>query len=346
MVNTTSIMEQVTLICPVIAAWSGTAKIRRDSDLKAISGQMPPKALVSDGAKHLIDSKEISALVTIRKAVQRDLEKIGVPMCGGFLIHSKDVQKAMIVVDHGEKQFQATLDILVAELPRLYAEQEARFPGWAELLRPHQISGTEVRSRCSYSVAAFKLHEPTQPSAALAFRAAEGCVIHSLLESIAKEADRIRKASFIGVTQIGQRPMRAIRDMLGKLESFSFVDPRVYPSCQVAHGILATLPKKGEMSLNETAALDGLLAKLSDPGTVLEHGQAVLAMQDQQVTHSTTDQNPAAATVANATPAPRDSDVDETALLEEQHVEVDLAHVMPPAPPAPQQTCWSGNLVF
>jgi hypothetical protein len=279
MVNTTSVMDKVTLIYPTISVWSGTARVRRDKDLANVSGQLPPSELISDGVKHLVESKELAPLVTVRKAVQRELEKLGIPMCGGFLVLTKNVQKAMLIVDSAEKEFDSLLGDLITRLPDLYAEQEARFPEWAELLNPYQISGAEVQTRCSFAVAAFKLSEPTASAAAPAFRVAEGCVVSSLLDTIAKEADRIRKTSFLGVDAAGQRPMRAIRDMVDKLESFSFVDARVYPICVTMRDVLGNLPKTGSLSRTQTATLDGMLAKLSDPATVLEHGQAVLSNQ-------------------------------------------------------------------
>jgi len=330
MVSTSSIMEQVTLICPLVSAWSGTAKIRRDSDLAAIKGQMPPKELVSDGAKHIVKSEAISKLVSVRKAVQRELEKLGTPMCGGFLIPDKNVPKAMVMVAAKETEFDKELDALVTSLPDLYEAQEKRFPAWAEFLRPHQISGQEVRNRCSFRVAAFKLNEPHASAAATAFHDAEGCVVNSLLDSVAREADRIRKASFIGVSQIGQRPMNAIRELVGKLESFSFVDSRVYPTCQVLHSLLSNLPKKGQLSVNETAALDGMLAKLADPETVLVHGQSVLASQNQQAPLL-----PAVIQAADSAAAIADE--------EEATIEAPLSHI---AQPTPAQAGWTQNLVF
>jgi len=274
--DNTKVLDQMVLVVQAITLWSGKVKIDRARDFAGIADQLPPKALVTDGEINLVDPKHMNVLAAKRTAVQRVLEKAGIRFIGGALVRKDQAEAAFEEIERIHAEFDQVLDSLIRNLPAYYAEQEAAFPGHVGLMRKHQLAASVVRDRHRWQVTAFAMGEPGTAKADAAFAGAEASVTHAMLEAVAREAKLLQK-SFHGRPTVGQRGLNCVKDIVRKLDSFAFVDARVYPCVQAFDAILALMPKRNELTPSQTQEVLGVLARLADPEELIAQGSAVNA---------------------------------------------------------------------
>jgi hypothetical protein len=274
--DNTKVLDQMVLVVQAITLWSGKVKIDRERDFVGVADKLPPKALVSDGEINLVNPKHLNVLAAKRTAVQRVLEKHGLRFIGGALVHKDKADEAFEEIERIRADFDEVLAALEKNLPAYYAEQESAFPQYVELMRKHRVDAAEVRKRHQWRVTAFTMGEPGTAKADAAFASAEGSVAQALLDAIAREAKVLQK-SFHGRQSIGQRGLNCVKEIVSKLDSFAFVDARVYPCVLSLRTVLDSLPRRNELTPSQTQTVLGVLARLVDPDELVAQGRAVMA---------------------------------------------------------------------
>lgn len=274
-VQTTSVFDHVTLVVPRIRIWTGAATINREKVFEGAS-KMPPKKLITDGEIHLVARSRIAPLINQRAAVERKLEPYGAKFLGGHIVPNDKVDQCLSEMKDIEAQFNDELNKLTSDLDMAYAEQEKEFPEWAQIMRLHQISHGQVSGRCRFEIAVLRIAQPVSPKAADAFDNSQDSVIAAVLVSLARNAKATQKL-MIGRDVIGQKLLNNVRDHVEKLHGFRFANPQVLPVANALRESLAKLPKKGDLDMVQTQLVAGIIAQLSDPETILQHGAAVMS---------------------------------------------------------------------
>jgi len=291
MSNTTQTMvpaEQLVIITPRIEIWSGTVQIQRDSDLKPVSGQLPPKGLVSDGRKQLIDPAPLRPLYNVRKNIERSLKEDGFTgLVGtGVALTARQAEAFIARIPEYRKAFEEAVDDLVLHLDDHYLEQEKRFPAWAGMLASARLSESAVRGRCRFGVAIFRLAppDPARPDseASKLYEEMTSQALPSLLQGIGDEATALI-GRVEGKARLRQSVAEAIRRLVAKLKAFAFLDPRVQPAAASLTDIVSRLPMQGPLDPVQASSCLTVLKQLAKPDQILVHGVGVLQdLKNQQ----------------------------------------------------------------
>jgi hypothetical protein len=265
-----------TLVHYDITVPTGTVMLHRESDLPDVAGKLPPRRLVSDGRKQVIDPGVLQPLYTKRKQVLRLLDEQGTPFFGGHLVPPQNIAATVATLDKIEAEYQALIDEIAGRLPaehRLWAEKN---PEWSGLFRENELTEAEFRNRCGFRIAMMEIVAPNAPQAAKAFATATAAIVPQFLAELAHRASRAWDTHAKGKGKMTQVGLQAIRDIVSRLKAFALLDPRVGPSAAGYEAMLVAMPKVGPLNPRETAQAHALLGQLMEPERILVHGAATL----------------------------------------------------------------------
>lgn len=266
-------LSDVIVVSPVIRIWSGQVTLRRDEDLSTASG-LPPQALVSDGAKRVIDPKALTPLESQRRTVNRDLARLGIRSPMGYLIAPSRETEVHEEMDIRKQRFNAARDDLVNSYGALCTQWEAKNPGFETLLRRNRPEARDIAAACDFDYAIYKVEAVASERGMERFNAVAKATTSSLAEDIASNARLILKNSFDGRESVTQRAVNVVRELVLKLEGFTMFDPRILPTAQALDCVLRDLPKSGPLDTSQTLILGAMLRSMTDPEQLLQIGEA------------------------------------------------------------------------
>lgn len=264
-------LGNVIVVAPVIRIWSGQVTLRRNEDLCGASG-LPPKGLVSDGAKRIIDPSGLTKLESQRRSVNRDLAVLGIRSPMGYILtpDQEDVMHASLA---GRKAaFETYRDELVQNYDQLCAAWEAKHPGFEQLLRRNRPPVEDIAKAIDFDYALYKVAPVDSEKGKSQFEAIAKATASALINDVASSAASILKDSFKGRERITQRTVGVVRALVQKLRSFVMFDPRIVPTANALESILDSLPKTGPLDATQTLILGAMLRSISDPDQVVAAG--------------------------------------------------------------------------
>lgn len=281
--NNTAVLNGITLYHPMVEIWSGTVRVKRSEDLKAANDHLPPAELVSDGRKRIVRRDPLRPLLAKRKQLDRLLRSVGFPFMGGVAV--PDVKAAMVdsKIAEIETDFNNDRINLCNALADEYDLQEEKYPEWAEMLRSSRLDEASVMSRCRFDVVSHRVAAPDAtvcPGAAQRFSKIADAALPTLLKTIAADAENILEESVKGKGRISTKTVNVVRRLVDKLDTFSFLDPRVDPLAQALHTQLGSLPSSGYLSGSETVILRSILTAMADPEDAILQAAAIQSTID------------------------------------------------------------------
>lgn len=272
-------LQSVVVITPAIRIWSGRVTVKRHEDLTTASG-LPPEALVSDGAKRVIDPKHLTKLESQRRCVDRYLARVGIRSAMGFLIQPEmeaevheELQKRQIAYNESKAD-------LVSNYDRLCREWEQAIPGFETLLRRNRPSAIEVAASCEFDYATFRITEAESDEGKRRFESVGKAATSALVADVTQSAARLLKESFKGRSTVTQRAVNVVRELVAKLRSFSVFDPRLGPAAEALEKVLEGVRSKGPLDPTDTMIVGALLRSMVDPDELLQAGSNQSAVAD------------------------------------------------------------------
>lgn len=273
--------EQLVIITPRIEVWSGTVQVQRDRDLTQVNGQLPPKGLVSDGRKALIGPEPLRPMLNVRKSIERTLKQDGFTgLVGtGIAVTADKANEFLEKVPAFKKEFDDAVQSLVDNIDQHYESQETLYPHWAQMLKSSRLAGEEIRSRCKFSIAVFRLAAPDPTKANSAandhYQQMTQDAVPTLLGDIARDAAELMPR-FEGKSSVKQTQVVPVWRLVDKLLNFAFLDPRIQPSASSMRTILDGISTTGPLNPTETTLCLTILQQLAKPATLLTHGSGVI----------------------------------------------------------------------
>lgn len=265
----TQALTGLVMVRSLISITTGTVAFDR-AEAGDAAKDLPPSDLLSDGRKQVIDPKRLAPLFNCRRRVERLLARSGSPFLGSMLVPEDQFDAIDAELTSIEVTFNEAVDALVKDLPVVYAEWENKHPEWRDFLRHNRMTGTQVRERCRFHVAAFRPESvETCPERSVSARDA----VPAVLDDIAGEAARLLDLC-MGRSDVTQKVRKAMDRLVAKLYGFSMLDVRIAPSVEGFRETIQSLPLDGKIAGGNLAVLMALLRMMSDPDRMLAHGRA------------------------------------------------------------------------
>ena len=276
-----SVLAKAIIVVSLIEVWSGKITASREADLDATTSTgLPPHDIYSDGQKQIIDPKVLAKLETQRRMAQRDFVKLGFATQLGYIIAPGHEDELYALMNERRKAFELALDDLTSNLDSHYADWEKKHPGHESFLRRKRPTATEVKARCKFNIAVFRVAPVDSEIGQHNFEAIAKTTVPALVQDIANNAGALLKGSFSSMARVTQRQLGSVRDLVAKLKGFSMFDARILPSAEALETVLAGLPHTGPLTPAETTMVAAMLRTLSDPTEVLAIGARHFANAD------------------------------------------------------------------
>jgi hypothetical protein len=268
--------------CVVVALnikiWCGEVTLRRNEDLAGVSG-LPPKELVSDGSKRVIDPKHLTPLESQRRVVARELADMGVATPMGFIIAPEREAEVYSFMAEREQKFADARQHLLDNFDRFcleWEEKEGNAP-FQGLLRRNRPLASDVAKSCHFDYAVYKVEPVASQAGAERFAAVASTTTNALIADIASSADSILRKSFLGKSKAQERSVNLVRRLVAKLQGFAMFDPRIGPTADALTSVLDGLPKAGPVDASGVMVIIALLKSIINPDDLLAVGQRMLA---------------------------------------------------------------------
>lgn len=271
-----------------LQVWSGTVKVQREQDLPDVDqDKLPPKTLVSDGRKVLIDSKELAGMESVRKAIERFLKEEGFSFrgAGGIAVTHEKYEEFMAKAPEFEQNFKDALDTLIKRLPEAYQAQEDKYPDWAFMLAQSRPTDTQIRNRCKFGLGIFQLAppDPKNPGSTgnAYYQDMLDQALPEMLKSISAAADK-QLEKVRGKSRMLQSQLDNVRGLVKKLKAFAFLNDDIAPAADALAAVLTKLPLQGTLNMANTLLCVTVLEQLANPHQLLANGKAALEDHLQQ----------------------------------------------------------------
>lgn len=267
-------LESVVVITPAIRIWSGRVSVRRAEDLVSASG-LPPEALVSDGAKRVVDPKVLTPLESQRRYVNRYLSRVGIRSSMGFLVSPENEADVHEELAKRRTAFDEACQELVDGYDVLCNQWERANPGFEWLLRRNRPTAIEISRSCEFDYATYRLTPADSDEGKKRFQAVGKAATSALIDDVTSSAQTLLRDSFNGREKVTQRAVNVVRDLVGKLRNFGMFDPRVGPTADALEKVMANIPSKGPLDPTDTLVVGALLRSMSDPDELLRDRDSV-----------------------------------------------------------------------
>ncbi len=265
--------------------WSGRRQLRAD-DLGSEAGKLPPEDLASLGSLKLCDPEKITRLNSIKRAAERDCEKVCMRFLGGYATEQGNVAELDQQLAKRKAAFQAQAKCFVDSLHTDIEDWIVKHPQWEHLIRKALPDPAYVSGRFNFEYRIFKVGTAVDDDDAGlndGLIAATNGLSDQLFLEIEAEAKTIWKRTFEGRDIVTQKALRPIRAIVTKLEALQFIDKRTLPIIERITSVLESMPKAGKIEGNNLSALIGLLHLLSDAQHMKDHGESVLKLKQNSL---------------------------------------------------------------
>ena len=275
----------------VSASMFGGYKRTSESDIVAAGGKIPETTILTKGGKHIFPTEKLSVFGTIKKAVFRELWKVGVKSFGSgsvIAICEDDLDEVEKTLDAAKVEFEAALVHLRQNYDMWLGEyiQAQPNPAAADIIRNSALTADDACSRFGFSYDTF-MPTPVGKNGSVESMAAK--LTSQLYDEVAQAAKDAWDKTFCpnGVIRtVGQKAKSPLRNCRDKLQKLSFLDPNVLGAVELIDSVLATTQQTGyiedEPSNPCAKRLRGLVALMTDAGGFSAAAEKMVKSADKE----------------------------------------------------------------
>lgn len=276
-----AILDKTICINLVCTLWSGRRRLTRD-DLGLGSDALPPEDLASIGSLKLCDPKELTKLNSIKRAAERDCDRVCVRFLSGYATDKDNEAELIAKLTERKQQFEAQAKLFVSTLHKEFDQWIAQHPQHEALIRKALPSVADVASRLSFDFQIYRVGAVDEDAASAVNRGlvqATGGLSQQLFAEIESEAQTTWKRTYDGRATVGQKALRPIRAIREKMQALQFLDARVLPLIEHIDAVLNAVPKSGTLEGSDYLSVVGLLRLLGDSERMAQHGASASSVE-------------------------------------------------------------------
>lgn len=253
--------------------WSARKKLS-PSDFGG--AKLPPEELASLGSKKICNPEDLRIFGTLKSRAVNMLDRIGVRFLGGWGIPEsfadaviKDLKAIHDEFMDAKQQFLATYDQSIES----WINQH---PEWKSIIKNSIVDAGYVSSRIAFKWQLFQLVPPKKKFIHEGLKDEVSKLGHTLYGEIAKAAEDTWNKCYSGKDKVSHKAISPLRSIYEKLNGLSFVEPCAAPIASLLRTAFDQIPKRGFIQGADLLMLQGVLALLRDPATIVEHGKKIM----------------------------------------------------------------------
>ncbi|TXI04131.1 MAG: DUF3150 domain-containing protein [Rhizobium sp.] len=280
------LLEKVVLVELMISAWSGSARLTRE-DIQVSEGQLPPKEIATVGSIKLIDQGETKAFGTLKRAAERAVQKVGVPFMRGYVVSVDLMPELALELDQLKKKYEEETSILIGGYRAKVDTFIAAYPQWAEVMKKKCPREQYLRNQLRFDWLAAQVVRPDDRFSnqiRAGFDRETASLGQRLMQEVAAEANDFYQRSVIGrKEEMTHKTVGALRGILKKLESLSFLNSNAAPVAANLRQVLDSLPRTGSLSPEETRLVSEVAIMLTSADKVVMAVQVQTQVQQRKL---------------------------------------------------------------
>ncbi|MGI9294515.1 MAG: DUF3150 domain-containing protein [Pseudomonadales bacterium] len=275
-----AILDKTICINLVCTLWSGRRRLRAE-DLGLDAEKLPPEELASLGSLKLCDPKQLTKLNSLKRAAERDCERVCVRFLGGYATDEKNISDLVAKLGDRKMEFERQAKQFIASLQTEIDGWVAKHPTWENVIRKALPDLGYVAGRLTFEFQLFRVRVAADETDSIENQglvSATGGLSGQLFKEIEIEARTTWKRSYEGKDAVGQKALRPVRAIRDKLDALRFIDSRIVPMIGHIENVLGSLPQTGIVEGKDFMAVVGLLRLLADAEQMVRHGAKSLGI--------------------------------------------------------------------
>ncbi len=242
--------------------------------------ELPPEELASLGSKKICNPKELRVFGTLKARAVNLLDRTGVRFLGGWAIPEDKGDDIVAELSSIRDDFMVAKAQFLNRYDESIQDWIALHPGWESLIGSSSVSADYVCGRIGFKWQLFKLLPPTDGDVHQGLQKEVHELGSTLFGEVAKAATDTWHRCFEGKDKVTHKALSPLRAIHQKLHGLSCVEPRVLPVVDLLETAFNRMPTRGYIHGSVLLMLQGVVALLRDPETLVAHGQKILDGQD------------------------------------------------------------------
>lgn len=313
-----------------VSLWTGRRRLRAE-DLGNAAQNLPPDDLASLGSLKLCNPKRLAELGAIKRAAERECERVCVSFLGGYATEDNNITALAAKLKGFQARFDEKAEAFAQGLQTDIDAWKALHPQWKDIIEEKVPDAAHVRSRFQFSFQAFRVGPASGDLADLVnggLEEAASGLSGQLFAEIEAEAREAWTSSYEGKDCVGQKALRPLKAILRKLEALRYLDARCQPIIDQFVKVLGSLPRHGPIQDPHLSAVIGLFRVVECGKTLRARGAALLRNRDTAPADlsSPDESSPVDEDTATDLPPPPSNGVHPTP------ADIDPAPTLPPPP--------------
>lgn len=274
--NTTTdvqVLKHLMVLNLDVSIWSARKKLT-PSDFGGV--ELPPEELASLGSKKICNPKNLRIFGTLKSRAVTILDRIGVRFLGGWGIPENMANQVMKDLQVIHDEFMVAKDQFLNTYDQTILDWINQHPDWKNIIGNSIVSADYVRSRMDFKWQLFQLAAPKKKFMHDGLKTEVAKLGHTLYGEIARVAEDTWNKCYSGKDKVSHKAVSPLRSIYVKLNGLSFVEPCAAPIANLLKIAFAKIPSRGFIQGADLLMLQGLLALLRDPDSLVQHGKSLL----------------------------------------------------------------------
>lgn len=268
-----TVLKHLMIINLDVSIWTARKKLTA-ADFNG--AKLPPEELASLGSKKICNPDDLRIFSTLKSRAVSTLDKVGVRFLNGWAIPQEKAEQVITDLNKIRNEFIDAKQQFLSTYDRNILDWVERNLEWKELIQNSLVGADHVSSRLGFK---WQLYQVVPPKKKFIHDELKDEIAElglSLYGEIAKAAEDTWKKCYSGKSQVSQKAVSPLRAIYEKLNGLSFVEPCAAPICNLLETAFKQLPDKGFIKDANLLMLQGVLALLRDPVTLVNHGKQLI----------------------------------------------------------------------
>ncbi len=256
-----------------VSIWSARKKLT-PSDFGGV--ELPPEELASLGSKKICNPENLRIFGTLKSRAVNLLDRTGVRFIGGWGISQKMADQVVKELQVIHDEFMTAKDNFLNTYDQTILDWINQHPDWKNIIGNSIVGADYVRSRMGFKWQLFQLAAPKKKFIHDGLKKEVSKLGHTLYGEIARAAEDAWKKCYSGKDKVSHKAISPLKSIYEKLNGLSFVEPNAAPIADLLRIAFDKIPTRGFITGADLLMLQGVLALLRDPDSLVEHGKSII----------------------------------------------------------------------
>jgi hypothetical protein len=268
-----TVLEHLMVLNLNVNIWSARKKL---SPADFGGAKLPPEELTSLGSKKICNPEDLRIFSKLKSRAVTILDRVGVRFLSGWAIPQSLADQVVNDLQAIHDEFMAAKDTFLNSYDQSVLDWVNQHLEWKDIIESSVVGADYVSSRLGFKWQLFQLAPPQEKVIHDGLKNEIEKLGITLYGEIARTAEDTWKRCYSGKDQVSHKAISPLRSIYEKINGLSFVEPCAAPIAGLLKIALDQVPPKGFIKGADLLMIQGVLALLRDPASLVEHGKSII----------------------------------------------------------------------